>query len=175
LDGFSNNSPWKERIMLDLMENKIWEFDNTQITPPIDVAELVIHNQKDVKSRCIILDGVNDHLIPHLLGNTIVRDVWEALNILFQIKNENQKMVMREKHRYTNVIGSYIVTSYLTYIRHVRDELAAIGDIVNDSELVRMALKFFMKQWTLFIKGIVSHGNLPNWSRLWDDFIQEEL
>jgi hypothetical protein len=36
LDGVSNYSPWKERIMLVLMENKIWEFSNTQITPPTD-------------------------------------------------------------------------------------------------------------------------------------------
>jgi hypothetical protein len=42
---------------------------NTQITPPTNVKNLVIHNQKDVKSICIILYGVNDHLIPHLSGN----------------------------------------------------------------------------------------------------------
>jgi hypothetical protein len=28
LDGVSNYSPWKERIMLVLMENGIWEFAN---------------------------------------------------------------------------------------------------------------------------------------------------
>jgi hypothetical protein len=46
---------------------------------------------------------------------------------------------------------------------------------MTDSELVRMTLKGFMKQWTPFIKGIVACENLPDWSRLWDDFVQEEL
>jgi hypothetical protein len=46
---------------------------------------------------------------------------------------------------------------------------------VDDSELVRMMLKGFRKEWTPFIKGIMAREKLPDWSRLWDDFIQEEL
>jgi hypothetical protein len=53
--------------------------------------------------------------------------------------------------------------------------LAAIGEIVDDSELVRTALKGFRKECTPFIKGIVAREKHPDWSRLWDDFIQEEL
>jgi hypothetical protein len=44
-----------------------------------------------------------------------------------------------------------------------------------DSKLVRMALKGFRKEWTPFIKRTVARETLPDWSRLWDDFIQEEL
>ena len=68
-----------------------------------------------------------------------------------------------------------MVTSYLTQIQWVRDELDAIGEAMDDSELVRMTLKGFTKEWTLFIEGIVAHEKLPDWSRLWDDFVQEEL
>jgi len=68
-----------------------------------------------------------------------------------------------------------MVTSYLTQIRQVRDELVAIGKTVDDSKLVRMVLKGFRKEWTPFIKGIVAREKLLNWSRLWDDFVQEEL
>jgi hypothetical protein len=100
--------------MLVLMENGIWEFSNTQITPPTDATDLVIHNQRDVKSRHIILDGVKDHLIPHLSGKKTARDMWEALKSLFQRKNENHKMVLREKLRDTKMTGSDTVTSYLT-------------------------------------------------------------
>jgi hypothetical protein len=102
---------------------------------------LVIHNQKDVKARCIILDGVKDHLIPHLSGKTTARDMWEALKSLFQSKNENRKMVLREKLRDTKMTGSDMVTTYLTWIRQVRDELAAVGETMIDSELVRMDTK----------------------------------
>jgi hypothetical protein len=118
---------------------------------------------------------VKDHLIPHLSGKTTARDMWEALKSLFQSKNENRKMVLREKLRDTKMTGSDTVTTYLTRIRQVRDELAAIGETVDDSELVRTTLKGFTKEWTPFIKGIVAREKLPDWSRLWDDFVQEEL
>jgi hypothetical protein len=70
---------------------------------------------------------------------------------------------------------SNTVTTYLTRIRQVRDELVAIGEAVDDSKLVRTALKGFTKEWTPFIKGIVAREKLLDWSRLWDDFVQEEL
>lgn len=68
LDGISNYSLWMTRIKLVLKENEIWEFANTRISPPTDATHLATHNQKDVKAMSIILDGVKDHLIPHLSG-----------------------------------------------------------------------------------------------------------
>jgi hypothetical protein len=84
-------------------------------------------------------------------------------------------MVLREKLRDTKMTGSETVTSYLTRIQQVRDELAAVGETVSDSELVRTTLKGFTKEWTPFIKGVMAREKLPDWSRLWDDFVQEEL
>ena len=43
-----------------------------------------------------------------------------------------------------------------------------------DKELVRIALNGFSKPWDTFVKGVVARENLPNWQRLWDDFVQEE-
>jgi hypothetical protein len=128
-----------------------------------------------VKAKRIILDGVKDHLISHLSRKTTARDMQEALKSLFQSKNENHKMVLREKLKDTKVIGSDTVTTYLTWIRQVRDELIAIREAVDDLELVRTTLKGFTKVWTPFIKVVVALEKLPDWSRLWDDFVQEEL
>jgi hypothetical protein len=68
LDGVSNYSAWKEQIMLVLMENDIWEFANSIVFPTVDPKDLVAHNLRDVKARRTILDGVKDHLIPHVGG-----------------------------------------------------------------------------------------------------------
>jgi hypothetical protein len=46
---------------------------------------------------------------------------------------------------------------------------------MDDLDLVRTTLKGFTKQWISFIKGIVAREKLHDWTRLWDDFIQEEL
>jgi hypothetical protein len=90
------------------------------VVTPTNPKDLAIHKLKDVKSKRIILYGVKDHLIPHLSRKNIVRDMWEALKGLFRSKNENHKMVMREKLRDTKMIGSDMVTTYLTQIRQVQ-------------------------------------------------------
>jgi hypothetical protein len=46
---------------------------------------------------------------------------------------------------------------------------------VDETELVRIALNGFTKQWDVFVRGVVAREKLPNWERLWDDFTQEEL
>jgi hypothetical protein len=65
------------------------------------------------------MDGVKDHLILHLLGNTTSRDMWKSLKCLFLIKNENHKMVLRENLRNKMMTGSNMVTTYFTLIRIV--------------------------------------------------------
>jgi len=77
---------------------------------------MIIHNQKDLEAKCIILDGVKDHLVPHLSRKTIDRDMWEALNGLFQIKNKILKMVLREKLKDTKMTRLDMVTSYMNHI-----------------------------------------------------------
>jgi hypothetical protein len=38
------------------------------------------------------------------------------------------------------------VSSYLTQVAQVKDELVTVGEVISDSELVRIALKGFTKE-----------------------------
>jgi hypothetical protein len=49
-----------------LEENGLLEFAEGKAIPPADPAQLAAHLKKDVKTRRIIVDGVKDHIIPHL-------------------------------------------------------------------------------------------------------------
>ena len=66
------------------------------------------------------------------------------------------------------------VTTYLTKISQVRDELGVAGEKVEDEELVRYALNGLTAKWHTFVQGVVAREKLPDWTRLWDDFVQEE-
>jgi hypothetical protein len=48
--------------------------------------------------------------------------------------------------------------------------MATIREIISDSELVRIALNGFTKEWEVFVKCVAGREHLPDWSRLWDDF-----
>ena len=67
------------------------------------------------------------------------------------------------------------VTTYLTRVSQVWDELAAVEETVDSAELIRVALNGFSKSWETFVRGIVARENMPSWERLWDAFVQEEL
>jgi hypothetical protein len=83
-------------------------------------------------------------------------------------------MILRTKLRECRMTNSDNVTNYLMRITQIRDQLAAIGEVVLDAELVNVALNGFTKAWEPFIMGICAREKLPKWERLWDDCIQEE-
>ena len=66
------------------------------------------------------------------------------------------------------------VVPYLTRLTQIRDELGDVVFKIVDEELVRIALNGFSKPWDTFVKGVVAWEKLPDWQRLWDDFVQEE-
>ena len=130
-----------------------------------------------LKSRAqrIILDGVKDHLIPHLVEKKTAKDMWDTLTKLFEVKNENRKMALKNKLYSIKMKSDEGVASYLTRVTQVKDELSAVGETIPDLELVRIALKGLTKKWEVFVKCIVGRETLPSWSRLWDNFTQEEI
>jgi hypothetical protein len=175
LDGISNYLQWKVGMSAILRENKIWSFISTIVVPLADHIALDLHEVKEAKAQRLILDGMKDHLIPHFAEKKIAKEKWDALKNLYKSKNENRKMALKDKLRDTKMGKGQIVSSYLTRVAQVKDELAADGEVISDSELVRIALKDFTKEWEVFVKCVVVREPLLDWSRMWDDFTQEEI
>jgi hypothetical protein len=121
------------------------------------------------------LDGVKDPLIPHLAEKKTTKEMWEALKNLYEAKNGNRKMALKDKLHSIKMTKGESVVPYLTWLAQVKDELVAVGEVISDSELVRIALEGFAKDWEVFVKCIVGREKLLDWSRLWDDFTQEEI
>ena len=67
--------------------------------------------------------------------------------------------------------GSDTVVSYLMRIAQIRDQLVAIGEAIEDTELVNVALNGFPKPWEPFVQGICAREKLPSFDRLWIDCI----
>ena len=64
-------------------------------------------------------------------------------------------MVLKEKLRNTKMGKGESVSSYLTKLRQMKDELTTVGESVDGTELVRIALNGFSKSWDVFVRGIV--------------------
>jgi hypothetical protein len=96
----------------------------TQLFQQIQLL-LAAFTKKNVKAKRMLLDAVKDHIIPHVSGKKYAYEMWDALIKLYQSGNQNKKMVLREKLRSTKMSKIDTVTSYLTRISQVRDELSS--------------------------------------------------
>ena len=131
------------------------------VVVPISVAELAEYERCNITAMRVILDAVKDHIVPHVSAKDHAFEMWDALTKLYQSSNENRKMVLREKLRSVKMVESESVTSYLTRVTQIRDELSATGEVINDDELVRVSLNGFSEKWDIFVKGVVSRECLP--------------
>ena len=89
--------------------------------------------------------------------------MWQALESLYQSKNENRKMVFQESLRSTKMAKGEGVVPYLTRLKQIRDEFGAVGSKTKDEELVRIARNGFSKPWDTFVKGVVAREKLLDW------------
>jgi hypothetical protein len=58
------------------------------------------------------------------------------------------------------------VASYLMRITQIHDQLVAIGEAVDDTKLVNVALNGFPGSWEPFAHGICAQEKLPPFDRL---------
>jgi hypothetical protein len=121
----------------------------------------------------MVLDSVKDHLIPHTSEKTSI-DMYDALVGLYQSRNTNQKSILRHQLRVVEMTSSNTIATYPMRITRIRDQHAAIGEAVDDIELVNVGLNGLPESWEPFVQGICAREKLPYFDKLWTDCIQEE-
>jgi hypothetical protein len=136
LQGAQNFVTWKERVTMVLDVNDVLDHVDDKVAAPIDAVALVTWKKGEAKAKSILLYGVKDHIIPHLTGKNSAKEMWVALNDLYQSKNENMVMVLKERLRSTNMDKGEGVVHYLTQLTRVRDKLLGMCYILCTSSSV---------------------------------------
>jgi len=83
LDGASNFVISKARILAVLDKNCIKDYALKVVVVSVDVDPLKKYEEAQAKVKCMILDGVKDHVIPHIAEKETTREMWEALTTLY--------------------------------------------------------------------------------------------
>ena len=84
-------------------------------------------------------------------------------------------MVLREKLKTIKMGKNDSATGYLTKITNVRDALTTVGEIIPNTELVRIAVNGLPTSWLNFADGVCARETLLTWERFWDDCIQTKI
>ena len=103
LQSAQNFPTWKERITRILDVSDVEEHIDSMKVAPTDPTDSIAWKKIDSRAMLIIMDGVKDHIIPHLSGKKTALEMWKALESLYQSKNKNQKMVLQERMRNTKM------------------------------------------------------------------------
>ena len=91
LQGAQNFPTWKERIIRILDKH----IDSTKVAPR-DPTDLKAWKKIDSKAMLIIMDGVKDHIVPHLSGKKTAAEMWTDLESVPKQEREPEDGVARE-------------------------------------------------------------------------------
>jgi hypothetical protein len=174
LEGDDNFRAWKYRVMLILEENDLEGFVENEVEEPEGDEAKAKHNKNLVKAKRIIANSIKDHLIPHVSSLKTLKQMSDALSRLYEGKNINWKMTLRTQLKNVKMQNSETIQSYFTRVSQIKEQLEAIGDTIEEVELVMTTLNGLPKSWESFIQGICSRRKLMKFNRLWEDCTQEE-
>ena len=115
LEGADNFWAGKYRISLVLEENELDSYINEEIPVPKGDEANALHKKKLVMAKRIIVDSIKDHLIPKVSSLKTPKAMFDALTKLFEGKNINQKMTLRNQLK--NVKIHNVTTTFRSKIR----------------------------------------------------------
>ena len=67
-----------------------------------------------------------------------------------------------------------IVATFFSRIPQIRDQLLAIGDKVEDDDLMQTMFDGLPTTWETFLASLYGRGIQPNFERMWHDCLDEE-
>ena len=100
--------------------------------------------------------------------------MFDSLSRLYEGNNINWKMTLRTKIKNVKMQSSETIQSYFTRVSRIKEQLEAIGDTIEEAELVMTTLNGLPKSWESFIQGKCSRRRLTMFSRLWEVCTREE-
>ena len=104
LEGYYNFRAWKYRIFLVLEENELDSYINEEVPIPEEDEAKALHKKKLVMAKRVIAYLIKDHLIPHVSSLKTPKFMFYALAKLFEGKNINRKMTLRNQLKNVNII-----------------------------------------------------------------------
>ena len=96
LEGAENFRAWKYRIMLILQENDLDKFVKEEVKE-LEEDEAKSKHKDMIIAKRIIAGSIKDNLIPQVSSMETSKEMFDSLLGLFEGRNINRKMTLRNK------------------------------------------------------------------------------
>jgi len=120
LQGADNFRAWKYRISLIVEENYLDKYISEEVPAPEGEEAKAIQKKNLVKAKIIIVDSIQDHLIPRVSSLKTPKEMFDCLTTLFEGKNIKRKMTLRNHLKNVQILNSETIQSYFTRVAQIK-------------------------------------------------------
>jgi putative lipoic acid-binding regulatory protein len=129
----------------------------------------------DINVMSIIVEFVNDHLIPYISHLDSSKKMYDDLTNLFLVINIGQVMSLKNELCDTKMTKDDTIPSYFARISQLRDQLQAIEEAIPEKEVVKITLSGLSRSWDAFSASMNTRKEFPTLEELWTCFSQEKI
>ena len=126
LEGASNFSSWKIRVMIILREMELEEYIETNISMPENEPEKVTWKRHNNKTMNIIIDSVKDHILPSISSLKTAFEMFSTIRDIFEINNTSRLLTLKQDLLYIKMKNGESITLYFLRIFELKDQLATM-------------------------------------------------
>ena len=165
MDGASNFVISKARILAILDKHRIKDYALRTIVVLVDLDVNEKYEEAQAKAKCMILDEVKDHVIPHIAKKNTTREMWQTLTTLYQGSSVQRKMLLENQLRSYQMQKGEEIDPFLLRLQGIRDQLISVGSSLDPKFMVRTALNAVYEEWETFFQSILGRATLPSCGR----------
>ena len=99
--------------------------------------------------------------------------MYDVISRMYEGRNINKKMNLRAQLKGTKMSKGESIQDYLTRVSQFREQLSAIGDTLDEDELVINALNGLTRPWDSFIQNLCAKKEGMEFDIVWEDDSQE--
>ena len=103
-------------------------------------------------AKRIIVDSIKDHLIPQVSFLKTPKAMFDALNKLFEGKNINRKMTLRNQLKNVKIQNEETIQSYFKRVSQIKEQLEVVDEEVENAEIMMTTLNGIPRSWNLSFK-----------------------
>ena len=100
--------------------------------------------------------------------------MYDSLSRMYEGRNINRNMNLRAQLKGTKMSQGESIQDYFTRVSQFKDQLEAIGDSLDEYELVMTALNALTRPWDSFIQTMCAKKENMKFDIVWEYCIQEE-
>ena len=105
-----------------------------------DAKLLEKHEEAAAYAKHFIMDGVKDHVVPHIAEKVTAHEMWVALTTFYEGRSIQRKMLLENQLRLFMMAKGEEIDPFLSRLQSIQDQLTGMGVKVDDDVMVRIAL-----------------------------------